>query len=101
MEASSSIQFELLKRLFNLRIDVNKAFAEKGPASPRYIELSKGLDQLYKRYNEELLLHQINILKDKMITTWIDKGFNHHETIDISQKLDEVLIRYQKAKHVG
>lgn len=56
MEASSTIQFELLKQLFNLRIDIHRAFSEEGPTSPRYIDLSKEFDQLYKKYNEELLL---------------------------------------------
>jgi ribosomal protein L29 len=89
---------ESLKQLFNLRMEMNKIFCTEGPTSPQYIKLSKKLDLLLKKYHEEQLLNLINILKDELIETWVQKGFQHPETIEVSQKLDEVIIRYQKLK---
>jgi hypothetical protein len=48
---------------------------------------------------EETLLDFISILKDELIEIGIEKGFNHHETIEASQKLDDIIVKYQKLKH--
>lgn len=40
------------------------------------------------------LLKEINLLRDKLIATGINKGLNHNETLKISQKLDQVLNEY-------
>lgn len=44
------------------------------------------------------LLGQIDVLKARMIEIADLKGFNHHDTIKISQELDVLLNKYQKMR---
>jgi len=40
----------------------------------------------------------INLLKVELVAIWEQKGFLHNETIEMSQKLDQVIVEYQKLK---
>lgn len=91
----------LMQQIFNLRIDLSKVFIQKGPASSEYRELSVKLESLLKAYYEEQLLKLIAILKDELIELWIQKGLRHHKTIEARQKLDQIIIQYQKLKNLG
>ena len=50
----------------------------------------------YKRY----LLKRINKLRGVMIETANHYGLNHNKTIDVSQELDFLLIKYQLIKNI-
>ncbi|MFD2639298.1 aspartyl-phosphate phosphatase Spo0E family protein [Piscibacillus salipiscarius] len=48
--------------------------------------------------NTKKLEVRIKALKQYMISTAYEKGFNHPHTVKISQELDTVLNKYQTAK---
>lgn len=91
----------LIQEIFNLRLDLSNIFIQKGPASSEYIELSIKLESLLKTYYEEQLLKLIGILKDELIELWIQQGSKHYKTTEASQKLDQIIIQYQKLKNLG
>lgn len=52
---------------------------------------------LEKRINLKKLNKQIEIKRVEMIKIAKEKGFNSKETIDCSQELDVLLLKYQKS----
>lgn len=43
-----------------------------------------------------LIIYQINNLKSEMIKLGLTKGFSNPDTVKCSQKLDELIVLYQK-----
>jgi len=44
---------------------------------------------------------KISLLKNELVEIWEQKGFQHHETIELSQELDKEILAYQKLKYPG
>lgn len=96
-----SENMELLMDIFDHKVRLKEFYIQKGPASSDYISLSIKLDLLIKEYFEEKTLNLISMSKDELIEIWKQKGFKHLETIEASQKLDEIIIKYQKLNQIG
>jgi len=47
----------------------------------------------------EKLLEHIEVLRNKMMTVAIEKGFTSKESIKLSQELDRMLNRYNRKKN--
>lgn len=92
---------ELLMEIFDHKVSLKEVYNLKGPASSDYISLSIKLNLLIKEYFEEKTLNLISMSKDELIEVWKQKGFKHLDTIEASQKLDEIIIKYQKLEHFG
>jgi hypothetical protein len=92
---------QLRQDIFNLRIDLSKTFSQTGPNSPKYTELSIKLESLLKAYYEVQLLTWIHVLKDELIEISFLKGLEDSSTIEASQKLDQLIIQYQKLKDIS
>lgn len=92
---------ELLMDIFDHKVRLKEFYIQKGPASSEYISLSIKLKLLIKEYFEEKTLNLISMSKDERIEIWGENGFRHLDTIEASEKLDELIIKYQKLKQIG
>ncbi|WP_102274041.1 aspartyl-phosphate phosphatase Spo0E family protein [Cytobacillus massiliigabonensis] len=91
---------DLLMEIFDHKVSLKEVYTQKGPASSDYISLSIKLNLLIKEYFEEKTLNLISMSKDELIEVWKQKGFKHLDTIEASQKFDELILKYQKLKHI-
>lgn len=99
MKTKEKVQSEnmgLLSEIYHLRIILKEIYSQKGPANSDYISLSIKLNLLVNEYIDE----KISMLKDELIEICNQKGFQHQETIETSQKLDKVIIEYQKLVYI-
>lgn len=104
MEENEHVQSEnmrLLMEIFKLKVHLEEIYNQKGPDTPEYITLSIKLNLLTKEYFEEKMLSLIDVSKDNLTDIWNRNGFKHVDTIEASQKLDELIVKYQKLKQVG
>jgi hypothetical protein len=56
----------------------------------------KDVDELLNRVDRTLLESKIERTRDQMVTTGMDKGLSHPDTIELSQKLDRLLNEQMK-----
>ncbi|MBP2242228.1 hypothetical protein J2Z40_002802 [Cytobacillus eiseniae] len=100
-EKSSYIQKQKLKISMEIK-DVNNKLLEvsiqSGTTSPEYEQLSEKLTLLLK---EETLFNQMDNYVEELFKIYMQRGIQHHETIKISEKLDEIIIQYQKLKLIN
>ncbi|MEH7223713.1 aspartyl-phosphate phosphatase Spo0E family protein [Bacillus sp. JJ1566] len=61
-----------------------------------YIQLVNKLDSLLIEYYEDILLNLITISREKLLKISEQRGIRHQETIKESQRLDKLIIQYQK-----
>ncbi|MFS0820382.1 Spo0E family sporulation regulatory protein-aspartic acid phosphatase [Bacillus sp. 1P02SD] len=61
-----------------------------------YFQLVNKLDSLLIEYYEDLLLNLITISREKLLKISEQKGIRSQETITESQRLDKLIIQYQK-----
>jgi hypothetical protein len=101
IESCHCENIELLMDIFDHKVRLKEFYIQKGPASSDYISLSIKLNLLIKEYFEEKTLNLISMSKDELIEIWGQNEFRHLDTIEASEKLDELIIKYQKLKQIG
>lgn len=89
----------LLMEIFDLKVNLEELYEKKGPVTSDYISLSIKLDYLMKEYFEEKIGNFINTSRDQLIEICEDNGCKYPETINASQRLSEIISKYQKLRN--
>lgn len=59
----------------------------------------RNIEEFYREeISEEILLHQINKLKEALVKTALKKGIANDSVLQISEQLDTLILKYQKMK---
>ncbi|WP_010283603.1 aspartyl-phosphate phosphatase Spo0E family protein [Bacillus timonensis] len=90
----------LTMEILNLRQVLSDSYDQNHPHNLEYIMLVNKLDSLLKEYYVDILVNLITVSRKNLLKITEQKGFQHQDTIMESQRLDELIIQYQRLQQL-